>query len=99
MKICFVASPKAAAQEARDALVSRYGQVCAQQADCFVAVGGDGAVLKALQIALACERQAVFGMRAKGSVGHWQTRTLLRISFNGCRTPKALRCIRSWQSL
>ena len=69
MKICFVASPKAAAQEARDALVARYGQVSVQQADCFVAVGGDGTVLKALQISLACGRRAVFGMRAKGSVG------------------------------
>lgn len=69
MRICFVPSPKPAAQEARKALASRYGQCCAQDADCFVAVGGDGTVLKALQVALACGRQAVFGMRTEGSVG------------------------------
>jgi NAD+ kinase len=69
MRICFVASPKALAQQAREALVTRYGQCCAQDADCIVAVGGDRTILKALQIALAGGRQAVFGMRTKGSVG------------------------------
>jgi hypothetical protein len=51
MRICFVASPKALAQQAREALVTRYGQCCAQDADCIVALGGDGTILRALQIA------------------------------------------------
>lgn len=69
MKICFLASLKAAAQAARDTLVARYGQTSAQDADCLVAVGGDGTVLKALQLAFACGHRAVFGMRVEGSVG------------------------------
>ena len=95
MKICFLASPKAAAQAARDALVARYGQASAQDADYLVAIGGDGTVLKALQLALVCGHRAVFGMRAEGSVGALANPYSGRISPNVCRAHNPSCCIRS----
>jgi NAD+ kinase len=69
MKICFVASAKPVAQIAMRALIFSYGQAPARNADYFVAIGGDGTVLRALDLALASERQPVLGMRTMGSVG------------------------------
>ena len=69
MKICFVASAKPVIQIALRELTSAYGQASARDADYFIAIGGDGTILRALDLALASERQPVFGMRTMGSVG------------------------------
>ena len=69
MKIAFVASPKQAAQEALRQLTMRYGQCGVSDADCVVALGGDGTALKALHAVMAAGRQPVYAMRLTGSLG------------------------------
>jgi NAD+ kinase len=69
MKICFVASAKPLVQSALRELTCAYGQASARDADYFIAIGGDGTILHALDLALACGRQPVFGMRIMSSVG------------------------------
>ncbi len=69
MKICFVASPRPAAQDIVRQLAERYGQCQLPDADHVVVVGGDGTVLKALHATLATPGKPVFAMRLGGSLG------------------------------
>ena len=69
MRICFVASPRPAAQDIVRQLTDRYGQFAPPDADYVVAVGGDGTVLKALHATLATPGKPVFAMRLDGSLG------------------------------
>ena len=82
MKICFVASAKPVIQVALRELTCAYGQASARGADYFIAIGGDGTILRALDLALASERQPVFGMRTMGSVGALANAYSVRISSN-----------------
>jgi len=66
-KICFLASETEAAQEARAALVERYGTVSAVQSDAIVALGGDGFMLHTLHETQGL-RAPVYGMN-RGTVG------------------------------
>lgn len=70
MNIAFIASAKPDAQTTLDLFTARYGQCALAQADCVVAIGGDGTVLKALHAVMAAAHQPVFAMRIAGSVGH-----------------------------
>jgi NAD+ kinase len=69
MKICFVASPRPAAQDIVRQLADRYGQCDLPAADYVVVVGGDGTVLKALHSTLTTPGKPVFAMRLGGSRG------------------------------
>jgi len=70
MRISFVASPKPAAQEIVRQLVRLHGQSDTRDADCIVAVGGDGTVLRALHATLLeMSGKPVFAMRLDDSVG------------------------------
>ncbi len=69
MRICFVASPRPAAQDIVRQLTHRYGQCDLPHADYIVTIGGDGTVLKTLHATLATAGKPVFAMRLKGSLG------------------------------
>lgn len=66
-KICFVAAPTAIAQEARAALVKRYGECSLKKANIVVALGGDGFMLETIHQVLPLKIPA-YGMN-RGSVG------------------------------
>jgi len=66
-KIAFLASRAPVAQTARAALVGRYGDVPAEQADVIVALGGDGFMLQTLHETQKM-RAPVYGMN-RGTVG------------------------------
>lgn len=66
-KVAFVASPSPQAQEAREALVARYGDAGFEDASIIVALGGDGLMLETLHKAMD-RRIPVYGMNF-GSVG------------------------------
>ncbi len=66
-KIAFLAAPSAEAEEARNRLVRRYGDVDADQADVIVALGGDGMMLHTIHERMA-QNVPIFGMN-RGSVG------------------------------
>ncbi len=66
-RLAFFASDRPEAAAARDALVRRYGEVGADQADVVVALGGDGFMLEMLHRYLA-GRKPIYGMN-RGSVG------------------------------
>jgi NAD+ kinase len=66
-RIHFVATPVAMAQEAREALAARLGQVPAEEAEVIVALGGDGLMLTTLQSTRALA-VPVYGMH-RGTVG------------------------------
>ena len=66
-RLAFVASDWPEAQEARARLVSRYGEVCEDEAQVVVALGGDGFMLEVLHRNLAT-RRPIYGMN-RGSVG------------------------------
>jgi NAD+ kinase len=66
-KIAFVASDMKEAQEARGALVVRYGDTPPQEADVIVALGGDGQMLQTMHRYLN-NRIPIYGMN-RGSVG------------------------------
>lgn len=68
MKIAFVASPSALAQEALKILTHRYGQIDIKNADVVVPLGGDGKVLKTLYEVLE-QNKPVFALRRTESVG------------------------------
>jgi len=74
MKICFIASPRPAAQEIVRQLTERYGQCDLAPADHVVAVGGDGTLLKALHATMAMPGKPVFAMRLEGSLGYLANR-------------------------
>ncbi|MEM7661673.1 MAG: NAD kinase [Pseudomonadota bacterium] len=67
VSISFFASRRPEALEAFDAMVARYGNVPAEQADVVVALGGDGAALDALRHRFE-DRKPVYGMH-RGTVG------------------------------
>ncbi|HEX5648390.1 MAG TPA: NAD(+)/NADH kinase, partial [Steroidobacteraceae bacterium] len=66
-RIAFVASPIPEAQQARQQLVGRYGDVAPDSADVIVALGGDGHMLDTLRARLK-DRKPVYGMH-RGTVG------------------------------
>jgi len=66
-RIAFTASERPEAQEARAALVARYGDADADAAEVIVALGGDGFMLETLHARLL-SRRPVYGMN-RGSVG------------------------------
>ena len=70
MKIAFTASEKPGAKDLMDALVARYGNVDAGDADVIVPIGGDGFMLKTLRRYMALIRRGlpVYGVN-RGTVG------------------------------
>ncbi|KIN61978.1 putative inorganic polyphosphate/ATP-NAD kinase [Sulfitobacter noctilucicola] len=67
LKISFAASRAAVAQTARAALIGRYGDVPADEADVIVALGGDGFMLQTLHDTQALPAP-VYGMN-RGTIG------------------------------
>ena len=67
MRFAFVASDTVVAQQARDALVQRYGDVPPGQAELIVALGGDGFMLRTLHAYRDLD-VPVYGMKL-GQVG------------------------------
>jgi NAD+ kinase len=65
--IAFVASEMKEAEQARRALVTRYGETPPEQADVIVALGGDGQMLQTMHRYLN-NRIPIYGMN-RGSVG------------------------------
>ena len=66
-RIAFVCAPTALAAESRARLVARYGDASLQEAECVVALGGDGFMLETLHKVLG-RPVPVYGMNC-GSVG------------------------------
>ena len=66
-RLAFAASDRPEAQEAKDALIARYGQAKLADAQVVVALGGDGFMLETLHENLGDERP-IYGMN-RGSVG------------------------------
>jgi NAD+ kinase len=66
-RLTFVASSRPEAQEARDQLVARYGDVGLDNAQVIVALGGDGFMLETVH-ELMHSGKPIYGMN-KGSVG------------------------------
>jgi NAD+ kinase len=66
-RLAFVASARPEAQEARERLAERYGQVSREEAQVVVALGGDGFMLETLHANLGAHRP-IYGMN-RGSVG------------------------------
>ena len=66
-RLAFIASSRPEAQEARDRLVARYGDVGADAAHVIVALGGDGFMLETLHANLGAHKP-IYGMN-RGSVG------------------------------
>ena len=67
LKLAFVASQSALAQEARTLLANRYGEVPLDRAEVLVALGGDGFMLETLH-ATQSRGLPVYGMN-RGTVG------------------------------
>jgi len=67
LKLAFAASDRPEAQDAKDRLVGRYGEVSEDTADVVVVLGGDGFMLETLHRNLAA-RRPIYGMN-RGSVG------------------------------
>lgn len=65
--LAFVAAPTPEAEEARQRLAARYGEVAAEKADVIVALGGDGLMLRALHRYMG-RAITIYGMN-RGSVG------------------------------
>ena len=66
-RLAFAASDRPEAQEAREALIARYGQASEDEAQAIVALGGDGFMLETLHENLKSGRP-IYGMN-RGSVG------------------------------
>jgi len=66
-RLAFLASDRPEAVAARQALIVRYGETAAEDADVLVALGGDGFMLETLRRDLA-GRRPIYGMN-RGSVG------------------------------
>ena len=66
-RLAFAASDRPEAQEAKAALIARYGQASAEDAQVIVALGGDGFMLETLHENLTNGRP-IYGMN-RGSVG------------------------------
>lgn len=69
MKLHFVSSGKAVAQEVLSTMTKRYGQCDVAEADCVVSLGGDGTALRALTIAQR-DGKPVYALRLEGSLGN-----------------------------
>ncbi|KAA5804989.1 NAD kinase [Alkalicaulis satelles] len=67
MRFAYHAANRADAQAARQRLAERYGEVALEEADCLIALGGDGAMLDALHAVMG-RSIPVYGMNF-GSVG------------------------------
>lgn len=85
-KLAFMASDKRDAQDARRALIDRYGDHDAGSADAIVALGGDGFMLNTLRRHMTLIRRGlpVYGMN-KGTIG------FLMNNFGEDGLPKRLR--------
>jgi NAD+ kinase len=70
--LSFVASQAAEAQEAREELISVYGNTDPEEADVIVALGGDGFMLQTLHTTMSTGKP-VYGMN-RGSVGFLMNR-------------------------
>jgi NAD+ kinase len=66
-RLAFAASDRPEAQEAKEALIARYGQASDEEAQVIVALGGDGFMLETLHENLKGGRP-IYGMN-RGSVG------------------------------
>lgn len=66
-RLAFVASDRPEAQEARDRLAARYGDVALEEAQVVVALGGDGFMLETLHRTMSAQTP-IYGMN-RGSVG------------------------------
>lgn len=66
-KLAFLASETAEAEEARRRLVEKYGDVVPEEADCIVALGGDGLMLRTLHRFMDSGKP-IYGMN-RGSIG------------------------------
>ncbi|HWU79434.1 MAG TPA: NAD(+)/NADH kinase, partial [Caulobacter sp.] len=66
-RLSFKASDRPEAQEARERLTARYGDVGEENAQTIVALGGDGFMLETLHEAIASQTP-IYGMN-RGSVG------------------------------
>jgi NAD+ kinase len=66
-RIAFAASDRPEAQEARQSLMARYGEVAEDEAQVIVALGGDGFMLETLHRTMALGKP-IYGMN-RGSVG------------------------------
>ncbi len=65
--LAFLSSGSPEAEEARERLVAKYGAVAPEEADCIVALGGDGLMLRTLHRFLG-DGKPIYGMN-RGSVG------------------------------
>lgn len=65
--LAFLSSGAPEADEARLRLVAKYGEVTPEEADCIVALGGDGLMLRTLHRFMG-EGKPIYGMN-RGSVG------------------------------
>jgi NAD+ kinase len=65
--LAFLSSGAPEAEEARERLVAKYGEVAPEDADCIVALGGDGLMLRTLHRFLG-DGKPIYGMN-RGSVG------------------------------
>jgi NAD+ kinase len=66
-KLAFISSGTPEAEDARLRLVEKYGDVAPEEADCIVALGGDGLMLRALHNYMDSGKP-IYGMN-RGSVG------------------------------
>ena len=66
-RLAFLASDRPEAQEARGALIARYGETSLSEAQVIVALGGDGFMLEALHDQIDGQKP-IYGMN-RGSVG------------------------------
>lgn len=69
-KLAIVSSERAEAKEARNALIAKYGNYDAAEADAIIALGGDGFMLRTLRVNMPLIRRGlpVYGMN-KGTIG------------------------------
>ncbi len=67
-RLAFLASDRPEAQEARQALIARYGDVALGEAQVVVALGGDGFMLETLHDQMGGGHKPIYGMN-RGSVG------------------------------
>jgi NAD+ kinase len=67
MRLAYHAADRADARAARERLARRYGEVALDEADCLIALGGDGVMLDALHAVMG-RNIPVYGMNF-GSVG------------------------------
>ena len=71
-KIAFIASDHSGADDVRAAMIVRYGDASLEEADCIVALGGDGLMLETLHRTMG-RAIPIFGMHL-GSIGFLMNR-------------------------